>query len=504
MSNELEMNIMKPKWLWIGVLVGVIAFFCLICEVQGDTKNDNYIIVTFPSGGETFYCGDSIEIRWEGSDSGSDDAVNIKIYINGGGENTIQSSTKDDRSCSWKIPSHQKDSDKYQIKVTDKENSTDYDISDYFSIYKKKIVVGTPNAGEKWYTEKNYTIMWESTGASNYVDIDLYKSSESSNNLNKAYTIAKGTANDGNHIWTISSSISNSNYYKIEITDSSQGSLDDYSDNFFTIIELPKKIIITSPNGGEKWIIENKYTITWNSTGYCNYVNIDLYRSYKVYTIAKGAPNDGNHTWTIPSSINQRYEYKIRITDQDDSKVYDVSDNLFSINENHEKTEGENLINTNIITILICLLIVIVGVLVSKSKEKSKFKKPSQKASKRKSIPTKTSQKPSSKILPAIESSISDVKISKQQKQAPPHTQKKGSEKSLTPISYQKPLFLPPILPKDENTIKTTFQEVSPELISSTSLIPPPPPKSITLICKYCGAEISDQYKFCSKCGKSL
>ena len=419
---------MKLIWIWIGILVGLIAIACLSKEVEGE-NNDNYISVTFPSGGETFYSDDSIEIRWDGTDSGDDDDVNIKLYLNGGEERTIVSNTNDEGSHNWYIPNDLKDSDNYQIKIRDEEDSSDYDFSYYFSIYDKKIVVNTPNGGEKWYKEHSYTITWESTGASKYVDVDLYKYAPHNpyDKLQKAYTIAEDTSNDGSYIWIISSSISVCDEYKIKISDNSDSSLNDYSDNYFSISEpknrivmtFPKggekcytsgsieirwsgndsgpddevniklylnggeertissntnddgqykwdvpnnlkdsdnyqikitdledssdynfcdnisiykmKIVIDSPNGGEKLYKENKYTIKWNSTGASKYVNIDLIKSSsKVYTIAEGTLNDGNHTWTISSSISDN-NYKIKITDSHLSSLNDYSDNDFSL-----------------------------------------------------------------------------------------------------------------------------------------------------------------------------
>jgi len=92
-------------------------------------------------------------------------------------------------------------------------------------------------------------------------------------------------------------------------------------------------ITVISPNGGEYWgtgLIKN---ITWNSdyTSASN-VAIKLYNNgiYNV-DIANQENNDGSYTWNIPTNFSTSFNYKIRVSDYNDSTIYDESESSFAI-----------------------------------------------------------------------------------------------------------------------------------------------------------------------------
>ena len=96
--------------------------------------------------------------------------------------------------------------------------------------------------------------------------------------------------------------------------------------------EDPPEITLTSPNGGESLQAGENYTITWED-------NFDANISLKLYkggvfssTIASSTQSDGSYTWNIPSDTEARDDYKIKITNVNQSTVYDYSNSYFSIN----------------------------------------------------------------------------------------------------------------------------------------------------------------------------
>ncbi len=101
------------------------------------------------------------------------------------------------------------------------------------------------------------------------------------------------------------------------------------------IQHIPNPMItIISPNGDEDWEIGSTQTVQWNSQDIGNYVKIDLYKSGSFYaTIDNSEYNDGSYSWTISSSYVASNYYKIRITDTNNSSIYDYSDDYFSISE---------------------------------------------------------------------------------------------------------------------------------------------------------------------------
>ena len=107
-------------------------------------------------------------------------------------------------------------------------------------------------------------------------------------------------------------------------------------------------ITVISPNGGNKWVIGEKYKIIWKSEGLSEKnVRIALYPknlTSKIQDIAVAVPaTQGIYSWTIPSSVRGALNY-YRVAIIYDSlvgnapgiAVVDYSDNYFSISNSKE------------------------------------------------------------------------------------------------------------------------------------------------------------------------
>ena len=72
--------------------------------------------------------------------------------------------------------------------------------------------------------------------------------------------------------------------------------------------------------------------LTWLSSGTSVYVDIYLYKNGDYYsTIYNSTSNDGNYTWSIPSSHIASENYQVKIVDYVDPEFYDLSDDYFTI-----------------------------------------------------------------------------------------------------------------------------------------------------------------------------
>ncbi|MEJ5166091.1 MAG: GPI anchored serine-threonine rich family protein [Thermoanaerobaculia bacterium] len=92
------------------------------------------INLTYPDGGEVLYKGQTYNITWTKNDFCNSE-VKIELYKGGSYNSTISSSTSNDGSYSWTIPSNQTTGSDYKIKIIDLENSNYYDYSnDNFTI----------------------------------------------------------------------------------------------------------------------------------------------------------------------------------------------------------------------------------------------------------------------------------------------------------------------------------------------------------------------------------
>jgi beta-lactamase superfamily II metal-dependent hydrolase len=90
-------------------------------------------------------------------------------------------------------------------------------------------------------------------------------------------------------------------------------------------------ITVTSPNGGENWIIGTAYNITWTSTGTVSSLNIDYSTNNGTNwtSIATGEANDGSFSWTIPS-VTPSTTCLVRVQEADASPT-DASNAVFTI-----------------------------------------------------------------------------------------------------------------------------------------------------------------------------
>ncbi len=189
------------------------------------------------------------------------------------------------------------------------------------------ITVVSPNGGETWYNGETHTITWSSQNHQGNVKIDLYRGNTYQS------TIISGTSDDGSFTWTIPTNLAESNQYRIKITSLSDGNVSDFSDSYFTIKNKPKPTItVTNPNGGEIWYFGESKTISWTSNDHQGNVKIELFQGTNNYrTIISGTSDDGNYTWTVPSSYAESSQYRIKITSLSDGNVSDFSDSYFTI-----------------------------------------------------------------------------------------------------------------------------------------------------------------------------
>jgi len=89
------------------------------------------------------------------------------------------------------------------------------------------------DSGLTFYKTYNYEIAWTSFNVDGNVKIELYKSDIFYDG------IAASTDNDGKYLWTVDSEIDTDTDYKIRISSVSYTEVEDYSDNDFSIDDLP-------------------------------------------------------------------------------------------------------------------------------------------------------------------------------------------------------------------------------------------------------------------------
>jgi hypothetical protein len=278
------------------------------------------ITVTSPNGGESWLAGSSRNITWIDN---IEENVKIDLYKGGLFHSVISTSTSSDGSREWDIPFTLEAGTDYTVKITDVSNPNTFDFSDSnFTIISSQITVIFPNGDEQWLEGQDYIISWTDNLTGN-VEIQLFKGGAFYSQ------IVSSTPSDGSFTWEVSSSVVSGSDYKVKILSVSNGSVFDFSDSNFTVIN--QDLTVVTPDGEEQWLTSSIYDITWTDD-ISGDVKIDLYKAGVFYSeVVAATPSDGLYSWTIPGTVATGSDYKIRITSVDQPVLFDESDANFTI-----------------------------------------------------------------------------------------------------------------------------------------------------------------------------
>jgi hypothetical protein len=208
----------------------------LIVYVHPNGAPNNSRSVISPGGGATWTAGNRYEIQWSGF-SGS--KVRIELHRNSGYVRTISSSTSNDGSQNWAVPTNQQTASDYRVKVISTSNSGQTAFSGSFTITNGSDgggggggggrggspAVSKPGAWDWWWAGDSYDIKWSGFSGST-VRIDLCFG------WYWVGTISASTSNDGVFSWRVPGNTGSGIFYYIMV--SSSGGDAAYS-NYFTI-----------------------------------------------------------------------------------------------------------------------------------------------------------------------------------------------------------------------------------------------------------------------------
>ncbi len=284
------------------------------------------ITLTSPNGGESWIIGTTHEITWTDNGGPVSNNLTLEYTIDNSNWVTIASGQANDGTYTWTVPDNA--SSTARVRITDADRTTTTDVSNsYFIIAVPTIAITSPNGGEYWAVGDSAPVTWVSVGSVSN-ELVLYYSIDAGSNWE---TIATNEANDGKYTWTVPDDPSSLARFKI--VDGARPATSDTSDANFNIISSPT-LTITSPNGGETYVLGDTMNITWTWKG----LSIGLlkieYSSDNFVTssvIAQDVSNTGSYSWTIPDTALSGASIRVRITDQENAGVTDTSDAVFRI-----------------------------------------------------------------------------------------------------------------------------------------------------------------------------
>ncbi|MDZ7341414.1 MAG: T9SS type A sorting domain-containing protein [candidate division KSB1 bacterium] len=197
------------------------------------------ITVVQPNGGEIWYLGNSMDIKWNSqNNSGS---VKIELSRNGGSTwETLIASTPDDGTHLWAVTGPA--STNCRIRISDIDGNPS-DISDNaFTIKESFITITSPNGGETWRVGTTQTITWISAGTSGQVKIELSRNGGSTWEI-----LFANTPDDQTQAWSVTAPAATNCLLKISDVD---GSPMDQSDGVFAIRLQPEWSTPITISGG--------------------------------------------------------------------------------------------------------------------------------------------------------------------------------------------------------------------------------------------------------------
>jgi hypothetical protein len=196
------------------------------------------------------------------------------------------------------------------------------------------IRIDSPNGGENLEIGTTCNITWTHSRLFNNIHIILRQSDTDVALIAKNINPASGT-----YAWTVGDCVQGAvtpgSDFKIKIVEIG-APVADKSDTSFNITTQLPAITVTSPNGGEGWVLGTPQTITWTSQYLTNNIHIVLQQNdSNVALIAKNIdPSSGSYTWTVGNcvkgAVNAGSNFKILIMEIN-STTKDKSDATFNI-----------------------------------------------------------------------------------------------------------------------------------------------------------------------------
>ena len=96
------------------------------------------------------------------------------------------------------------------------------------------VTVVSPNGGESWALGSTHTIQWSYTGnPGSAVTVELFKGDVLASNLSSSAPV--GSSGSGSFSWTVSTQLATDSDYKVHVTSTTDGAINDSSDADFTI-----------------------------------------------------------------------------------------------------------------------------------------------------------------------------------------------------------------------------------------------------------------------------
>ncbi|MBN1765094.1 MAG: hypothetical protein JW860_07545 [Sedimentisphaerales bacterium] len=298
--------------------------------------------VLSPNGGEVIQGNTIYPIEWE--TYGPISSVDIEYSTNNGADWAPVSppNSGNSGSYSWTVPLMDIQLDECLVRVSDAYDPMANDISDDLFTILGPLHVLDPNGGELIDCGMTYTIEWETLGGAAISDVLIDYSIDDGNSW---LPVDIGSIpNTGSYEWLVPLMDEDEEESLIRISDYADPCVYDTSDKVFKI--RAADLNITVPNGGERLLVEDPYTIEWTTIGIVDEVVIEYSTNggFDWNPVTPGSiANEGYYEWEVPNTPSNNC--LIKIYNPSHPLTLDISDDVFQIYSLRLlwPTGGENL-----------------------------------------------------------------------------------------------------------------------------------------------------------------
>ena len=233
-----------------------------ICLLSAAGATAQQITVTQPAGGELWGAGTPHYVRWN-FEGGEGPTVTVELLKAGVVVQTLSADTPTEQGFyDWTVGAAAGSG--YSVRVTSNSHPAySGNSGGAFTVQSGSLLLGWPYAAAMAAPGFPSKIAWTYTGSPGTVNIDLYKGGVFNSTI--AVAAALGSGGAGSYTWTPSTQLPFGADYSVLLTSAADATIRSQSSGAFRI--EPGSITVTSPHGGETWIMGWCYDFTWTYAG---------------------------------------------------------------------------------------------------------------------------------------------------------------------------------------------------------------------------------------------